>query len=215
MSRTELAQAERRALCDLFLEVGPDHPTLCGDWTTAHLAAHLYIRERKPLTGPGIMLGGPFAAYTERVLEKVRTGKSYEDVVAKVRSGPPIPAKWADGQMNLIEFAVHLEDVRRAADTFEPRTGIDELQDTLWSMQGSATKLMVRGLQDVALTLRRPLADGGFDEKVVRSKGRPVSITGEPLEIVLFLYGRRAQAQVALDGDEGGVTELREGRLGV
>ena len=74
MSRTELAQAERRALCDLLLEVGPDHPTLCGDWTTSHLAAHLYIRERKPLTGPGIMLGGPFAAYTERVLEKVRTG---------------------------------------------------------------------------------------------------------------------------------------------
>ena len=36
------------ALCDLFEEVGPDAPTLCGDWTTRDLAAHLVMRERRP-----------------------------------------------------------------------------------------------------------------------------------------------------------------------
>ena len=29
-----VAAAERNALADLFLERGPDEPTLAGDWTT-------------------------------------------------------------------------------------------------------------------------------------------------------------------------------------
>src|SRR5882762_622635 len=36
---------ERRELCDLFLELGPDAPTLCEGWTTLDLAAHLVLRE--------------------------------------------------------------------------------------------------------------------------------------------------------------------------
>jgi uncharacterized protein (TIGR03085 family) len=215
MSRTDLAQAERSALCDLFLEVGPDHPTLCGAWTTSHLAAHLVIRERNPLAGPGIVLGGPFAAYTERALDKTRTTRAFEDLVATVRSGPPFPLRLVDGQINLVEYFVHLEDVRRAAGGWEPRAGTEALEEALWAMQGAATKLMVRGLQDVALTLRRPDGAGGHDEKAIRTKGRPASITGPATEIVLFLYGRRDEARVALDGDPEAVTELREGKLGV
>lgn len=215
MSRTELAQSERQALCDLFLEVGPDHPTLCGDWTTAHLAAHLVIRERNPLAGPGIVLGGPFAAYTERALEKTRTSRPYEELVATIRSGPPLPMRLVDGYVNLLEYFVHHEDVRRSAEGWEPRAGVDGLEDVLWSTQGAATKLMVRGLRDVALTLRRPDGTGGFEEKAIRTKGRPVTITGPASEIVLFLYGRRTVARVELDGDADGVTEVREGTLGV
>ena len=36
---------ERMGLCDLFVELGPDAPTLCEGWTTADLAAHLVLRE--------------------------------------------------------------------------------------------------------------------------------------------------------------------------
>ncbi len=45
----DIDQRERAELCDLFDELGPDAPTLCGDWTTADLAAHLVVRERNPL----------------------------------------------------------------------------------------------------------------------------------------------------------------------
>ena len=45
------ARAERTALCDLFLEVGPDAPTLCEGWTTKDLAGHLVIREGRNLVG--------------------------------------------------------------------------------------------------------------------------------------------------------------------
>ncbi|HBA95165.1 MAG TPA: TIGR03085 family protein, partial [Acidimicrobiaceae bacterium] len=57
----QLAQAERAALCDLLLDVGPEAPTLCEGWTAAHMAAHLVLRERRPDVGLGLVLPGPFA----------------------------------------------------------------------------------------------------------------------------------------------------------
>ena len=41
MSAAQIADAERRDLADLFLKLGPDESTLCGDWTTRDLLAHL------------------------------------------------------------------------------------------------------------------------------------------------------------------------------
>ena len=40
-SSRPLAERERAALADLLEELGPDAPTCCEGWTTAHLAAHL------------------------------------------------------------------------------------------------------------------------------------------------------------------------------
>ena len=65
-------QAERAALCDLFLRVGPDAPTLCEGWATDDLATHLVIRERKPLSGPGLVMGGAAARMTERILARTK-----------------------------------------------------------------------------------------------------------------------------------------------
>src|SRR3954452_12509995 len=39
---------ERRELADLLDRLGPGAPTLCEGWDTAHLAAHLVVRERRP-----------------------------------------------------------------------------------------------------------------------------------------------------------------------
>ena len=58
MNTTRHARAERASLCDLLAEVGPDAPTLCEGWTTALLAAHLVVRERRPDGGPGRGVGG-------------------------------------------------------------------------------------------------------------------------------------------------------------
>ena len=51
---TSLAESERALFADLLAEVGPDAPTLCGDWTTRDLAAHLVVRERRLDATPGI-----------------------------------------------------------------------------------------------------------------------------------------------------------------
>src|SRR6202451_2895593 len=82
-------QAERAALCDLFLKVGPEPPTLGRGWTTYDLAAHLVIRERKPLSGPGLVMGGAAARLTARMLVAAKQRHAYAELVAQVRSGPP------------------------------------------------------------------------------------------------------------------------------
>ncbi len=64
------ARRERLALCDLFLEVGPDAPTLCGDWTARDLAAHLVMRERRPDGAIGIVLGAA-AGHAEKVQRSI------------------------------------------------------------------------------------------------------------------------------------------------
>ena len=48
-----------------MLEVGEKAPTLCGDWDTGDLAAHLVVRDRRPdaLLGLGIP---PLRGYTAK-----------------------------------------------------------------------------------------------------------------------------------------------------
>ena len=57
---TRFARAEREALCDTFLAVGPAAPTLCGSWTTADLAVHLVVRDGRPdlMIGPRLPIVG-------------------------------------------------------------------------------------------------------------------------------------------------------------
>ncbi|HIM85675.1 MAG TPA: TIGR03085 family protein [Acidimicrobiia bacterium] len=209
MSAATRARSERHVLCDLLDEVGPEAPTLCAGWTTSHLAAHLLIRERRPSTAPGLMFGGPFARHTSRVLERVRVRTPYPDLVERVRTGPPAVTRPLDGSMNLVEYFVHHEDVRRAVDGWSPRTGLGDLDDLLWERQGRATRFLVRRLSDVDLTLARP--DG--DEKHIGGGAVSATLTGEPCELVLFLVGRRDHAVVEVTGDHRAVAELRTGPL--
>jgi hypothetical protein len=44
---------ERRALCDLFEELGADVPTLLNGWTANDLATHLVLRERDLIAALG------------------------------------------------------------------------------------------------------------------------------------------------------------------
>jgi len=213
MTNRDLAQLEGGRLCDLLRVVGPDHPTLCEGWTTADLAAHLVIRERKPLAGPGIVAGGRLGAYTEKVRLATKDGSTYADLVARVRSGPPALLRPLDGAINLSEYFIHLEDVRRGEGTIEPRPveEVGDVEDALWAMQGRRTKFLTRTLDDIDLTLALP--DG--EAKAIGGGSRPVTLTGRPGELTLFLAGRRSAAAVELVGADDAVAEVRTGKLGI
>lgn len=206
----DLAQAERAALCDLLLEVGPDAPTLCSGWTTTDLAAHLVVRDRRPDVGPGLILSGPFARHTARVTRRAAERVPFEHLVTRIRSGPLWPIRLVDGPVNLVEYFVHLEDVRRAVDGWAPRSGLDDLQDALWPFQTSGTKLRTRRVQDVGLSIARP----GSQPVAVRSGSRQVTATGDPGELALFFFGRRDRSRVDLTGDPDGVSEVRTAPIG-
>jgi uncharacterized protein (TIGR03085 family) len=111
---TSPARSERHSLCDLFDDLGPNAPTLLGDWTTRDLAAHLVMRKRRPDAAPGVFVPA-LAAYTEHV-RIGETERPWTELVGMVRDGPPvwspmrIPA--IDTLANSVEFFVHHEDVR-------------------------------------------------------------------------------------------------------
>jgi uncharacterized protein (TIGR03085 family) len=211
--RPTLARAERAALCDLLDEVGPDAPTLCEGWASHDLAAHLVVRERRPDSGPGLVLKA-LAGWTERVRLQARS-KPYTTLVSLVRSGPPRLSPFSlpgvDAAANSAEYLIHHEDVRRARQGWEPRVFDDDVQKLLWKRFGSgAGRLPFRSVP-VGVVLR----DLGGATVEVRKGSPVVTIVGLPSEILLYSSGRREHARVELEGEADAVEQLRQAHLGV
>lgn len=212
MKATDVARQERQELCDLFLEVGPDAPTLCAGWTTRDLAAHLIVRESRPDAALGILIK-PLAGYADSVQAKVAM-RPWPDLVREVRTGPPVLSVFrlpgAQGLADPFEFAIHHEDVRRAQPGWSPRGLPVAEQDLFWQRLSRAGRLLAR-TSPVGVALRR--SDTG--EMLVAKAGTPsVTLIGEPLELVLRLYGRR-ECVVDVEGSEGAVARFESARFGV
>jgi uncharacterized protein (TIGR03085 family) len=203
---------ERARLCDLFLELGPDAPTLCEGWTTADLAAHLVVRERDPRSGPGIVLGGKLEEYTNKLLAKEKA-RGYEAVVERVRSGPPAVPWRIPGLrdlLNLQEYVVHHEDVRRPNGR-GPRTDVPEVQEAVWRNLKRGARMQVRKVKDAGIEMEWP----GHDTVTVRKGSPTVRVSGDPIEILLRLMGRTDAAQVDVSGDPAAVAAFEQTKLGI
>ncbi|MFD7435181.1 TIGR03085 family metal-binding protein [Streptomyces sp. NPDC059861] len=207
------AKRERLLLADLLETAGPDATTLCEGWLTRDLAAHVVVRERRPDAAGGLVIK-QLAPRLEKVMEEY-TDKPYEELIQLIRSGPPrfspFQLKQIDEMSNTIEFYVHAEDVRRAQADWTSRELDPVFQDALWSRLERTARLMGRAVP-TGLVLRRP--DG---QTTVAHRGTPVvTVTGEPSELLLFLYGRQNAAKVDVDGDADAITKLEESRqLGI
>jgi uncharacterized protein (TIGR03085 family) len=212
------SREERLALCALFDETGPDAPTLCEGWTTGDLAAHLVLRERRPDAAAGVA-GGPLAGYTARVQHRLRQRIPFPELVRMIRSGPPHLSVMAlpgmDERVNAVEFFVHHEDVRRAADGWEPRALGSGESDMLWGRLRMA-RFMLRKAP-VGVELARddvgPATDNpdGVPYRITAKNATPaVTVVGSPAELTLWVMGRRAAARVRMDGIQAAVTKLAE-----
>ena len=205
-----VAQRERAALVTTMRGVGPEQPTLCGDWNTRDLAAHLVVRERRLDAAPGILIP-KFAGYTERVQNQVSAENDWNVLLDQVASGPPLlsPFKLLDPFVNVAEMFIHHEDVRRAVSGWEPR----ELDESTTAALARLVSLMARMLMSKApahVTLRTP------DGKTLTSvgKGSEVMVTGDPGELLLFISGRD-EVKVTLTGDDDAVSAVRGARGGL
>ncbi|KUI02718.1 hypothetical protein AU189_00040 [Mycolicibacterium acapulense] len=203
------AQRERAALVETMREVGPDAPTLCGDWTTRDLAAHLVVRERRLDATPGIMLPA-LAGYTDKVQR--RTAQTdWEELLDKVASGPPLysPFKLLDPVANMGEMYIHHEDVRRAQSGWEPRPLDDSTVNALTRSLPLMAK-MTLAKAPARMTLKTPQG------KVLATvgKGQPLTIVGEAQELLLFISGRD-EVRLDFDGDPATVEAVRGNRRGL
>lgn len=203
------AQRERAALVATMREVGPDAPTLCGDWTTRDLAAHLVVRERRLDATPGIMIPA-LAGYTDKV-QRQTAQADWEELLDKIASGPPLysPFKLLDPVANMGEMYIHHEDVRRAQSGWEPRP----LDDGTISALTRSLPLMAKmtlAKAPARMTLKTPqgkvLATAG--------KGQPLTVVGEAQELLLFISGRD-EVRLDFDGDAATVDAVRTNRRGL
>ena len=207
---TNYAQAERVELCDLFVRVGPDAPTLCDGWKTSDLAAHLVIRERRLDAGPGMLIG-PLSKYTDSLQRKVRDRHSWSELIDLVRAGPPFPLRIApiDKRINTGEYFIHHEDVRRCEAGWEPRILDSALERSLWSgMQIMATILMRSAPCGVTLDAQ------SYGKREVKRSSPGVVVKGLPSELLLFCFGRSGASRVTFEGDPGDISKLVDTRFG-
>ncbi|MFB9660308.1 TIGR03085 family protein [Glycomyces mayteni] len=184
-------ERERRDLCELLAEVGPDAPTMCEGWTALDLAAHLVLREH----------------FSRWSVEKMAAekAKGLPALIDRLRGGAPLVPWRLPGlrtAMNGAEYLIHHEDVRRA-NGLEPRTGRPDLDALAWKTSGLTGWRAARKIRPHGLELRVP--DGR-----TRGFGSPerAVLTGEPVELLLYLSGRRDVARVELSGDSVAVEAM-------
>jgi len=205
------SREERLALCALLDKTGPDAPTLCEGWTTGDLAAHLVLRERRPDAAAGV-LGGPLAGYTARVQRQIRTRIPYPDLVRMIRSGPPpfsvMAVPGMDERLNLVEYFVHHEDVRRGAPGWEPRPITAGESDLLWQRLRTAKFMLRRAPVGVELARDEAGADGRAYRITAKNATPVVTVIGSPAELTMWVLGRTAAARVRFDGTDAAVQTL-------
>lgn len=206
------AQRERLLLADLLENAGPDAATLCEGWTTRDLAAHVVVRERRTDAAAGLLIP-QLADRMERVRREF-AAKPYEELIHLIRTGPPRLSPYALKQLdevaNSVEFFVHSEDVRRAQSGSARRTVDPVFSDLLWKRLERGARLLGRKAP-VGLVLRRP--DG---QTAVAHRGAPVvTVTGEPGELTMFVFGRQSVSDVRTEGDPDAVAKVTTLQLGI
>lgn len=193
-STASLVAAERSELCDLMLELGPEAPTLNEGWDVVDLAAHLVAREHDIWAAPGLVLGGPFAKMTELATRR-RRRQGLDALVARIREGEPGRWKRVPRAVQLNEYYLHHEDVRRA-NGLEPRTDRADLDARLLRLVKASASRYLKGF-----TGGVELLSGG-DPVTTVGEAPHASVEGPPGELLLFLSGRREAARVKLGGDQ-------------
>ena len=217
MSQPTWAQRERQELCRLLEEVGPDAPTLCGEWTTRDLAAHLIVREARPDAAIGIF-AKPLAGWTEKIQAKAAQ-RPWAEMVHEIRTGPPTFSLFnlpkADALANTTEYYVHLEDVRRAEPEWTPRNLPPKLSDNLWKVLRSRAKMFYRHVPVGVVLTRTDGAEGAESNLQVASGAPVVTISGPAQELLLFSFGRKEQSVVDIAGDDSSIAQVMAAKMAV
>jgi uncharacterized protein (TIGR03085 family) len=205
---------ERLELCELFGELGPSAPTLLDGWTARDLAAHIVLRERDLVAGPCIVLPGPFREFAERRRAALARSKDFAWLVARIRAGPPIGlfrVGWVRELANLNEFFVHHEDLRRADDR-PPRCLAPVMDAALWRNVRRGSGFLSRRLQGCGLEIEWT---GTGERLKIRSGEQTARLSGRPGELLLYLFGRQAAAQVQVSGPPEALAAVGRTRFGM
>jgi uncharacterized protein (TIGR03085 family) len=199
---------ERRSLVETFRVADPEAPTLCVGWDVRHLLGHLVQREHSPAASVGdLVVRRPPGEerYLGRLVAGAGTPDGYQSLVDRFLAGPPrwSPMSWAGESVNLVEYVIHHEDVRRGGGPVPPRVLPDEQQRAVWARLGVFARLSFRK-SPVGVRLSVP----GGSSLVVRKPPGGVVLTGSPVELALYVSGRQQAADVEVSGPADDVSRF-------
>lgn len=189
-----LLERQRGRTCDVLAAVPPTAPSLCDAWDAHDVAIHLWMLSHDPIAWPGQACAA-LAPVTHRRAAKVRSQWSYEVLIDQLRSGsagfPCMPFDSREDHRHALgEWWMHAQDVARPNGVpQEPRDSPQE--DALWLRVQAAAHSLRRRLP-AGLVLALP--DGRRCE-VSRGPATLV-VTGDPGELMCWVYGRRSVAVV-------------------
>ena len=112
--------------------------------------------------------------------------------------------------MNVVEYFIHHEDVRRAEPGWEPRDEAS-LDAALWTMIKRSARVMARRMDGAGLEL---VADG-YGTVVARTAQPRAAVSGGPQELMLLLFGRIKAARVEVEGPAVAQDALAAARMGI
>jgi uncharacterized protein (TIGR03085 family) len=138
--------------------------------------------------------------------------KGYDTLIARLRRGAPMVPWRIPGVRTLLnggEYVIHHEDVRRA-NGLGPRTDRPDLDGLCWKMAGFTGKRLARKVKPYGIEL-----DGGDDRRRELGGDTRAVLTGGPVELVLFLSGRRDAARTDLAGDAAAVAAVESTSSGL
>lgn len=202
-------ETEREAMVRTLHGADPKAPTLCEGWTVSRLLAHLIMREERPwkMIGDEIRRDQPGREHSLNTLvEQAGTEHGYRSLVDRFAAGAQgfSPMRLGGDAVNLLEFFVHHEDIRRGTGNAEPR----ELPEGEERELRRRLPLMARMgylRSPVGVLLQLP---GGEQARVRR--GEPaVTIIGPAGELALHAMGRRPAARVEISGTPESVDRFR------
>jgi uncharacterized protein (TIGR03085 family) len=141
--------------------------------------------------------GGPVQAWIKRVQDGARDTLTWDDLISKVRSGPPPVVRPFDQGMNTVEYFVHHEDLRRAQPAWGPRPLTPDDETILWSR---AAYLRTTALVSSRIFHHPPpaarLEAPGKPPLLLTKSGTGTVVQGPVGELVMWLNGRKKAARV-------------------
>lgn len=194
MTSKEFTKSERQFTANTLSKLTPSQwqaDSLCDGWTVEDVAAHLIVREG--LIAPIGIVFERFHKVHDNAIKRVES-KGHEYIVNRVRKCP----WYMPAVVNVAEFYVHNEDILRGGLHLHRPAPSGEVAELLWrSLKGIAKvrSNMVTDLGRVTLVNKQT----GQELHVKAKDGdKSTTITGDPGELLLYFYGRRAAAKVTI-----------------